>query len=108
MLKKHKCLSFLMWLFPLSFFTYQFILRLWPGLMMQTIMEQFSIDASHFGLLAALYYYGYAGMQITVANLLMVGSLEGFGMLFGGPLLAFLSKKLGNYRVIALAVLVWE
>ena len=70
MLKKHKYLPFLMWLFPLSFFTYQFILRLWPGLMMQTIMEQFSIDASHFGLLAALYYYGYAGMQIPVAILL--------------------------------------
>jgi MFS family permease len=33
-------------------------------------MEQFSINAGHFGLLAALYYYGYAGMQIPVAILL--------------------------------------
>lgn len=65
-----KYLPFLMWLFPLLFFTYQFILRLWPGLMMEQIMEQFSIDASHFGLLAALYYYGYAGMQIPVAVML--------------------------------------
>jgi len=68
--KKHKYLPFLMWIFPLLFFTYQFILRLWPGLMMQQIMEQFSIDASHFGLLAALYYYGYSGMQIPVAIML--------------------------------------
>jgi predicted MFS family arabinose efflux permease len=69
-LAKNKYLPFLMWFFPLAFFTYQFIWRLWPGLMMQTIMEQFSIDASHFGMLAALYYYGYAGMQIPVAILL--------------------------------------
>jgi sugar phosphate permease len=59
-----------MWFLPLSFFAYQFILRLWPGLMMQQIMGQFSIDASQFGLLAACYYYGYAGMQIPVAILL--------------------------------------
>lgn len=63
-------LPFCMWLIPLFFFTYQFILRLWPGLMMNQIMEQFSIDASHFGFLAALYYYGYSGMQIPVAIML--------------------------------------
>ncbi|VEB35647.1 major facilitator family transporter [Legionella cherrii] len=63
-------LPFVMWLFPLSFFALQFILRLWPGLMMQEIMAQFSIDASSFGFLAAFYYYGYAGMQIPMALLL--------------------------------------
>ena len=61
---KQNLLPFFMWIIPLLFFTYQFILRLWPGLMMHQIMEQFSIDASHFGVLAALYYYGYSGMQI--------------------------------------------
>jgi sugar phosphate permease len=74
-IQKNKYLPFFMWLFPLLFFSYQFILRLWPGLMMQTIMEQFAIDASHFGMLAAFYYYGYAGMQIPVAVL-----LEKFGV----------------------------
>jgi predicted MFS family arabinose efflux permease len=59
-----------MWLLPLSFFAFQFILRLWPGLMMHQIMEQFSIDATAFGAMAAFYYYGYAGMQIPVAMLL--------------------------------------
>lgn len=68
--KQSKYLPYLMWAFPLLFFTYQFILRLWPGLMMQQIMEQFSIDASHFGLMSALMYYGYAGMQIPVAIML--------------------------------------
>lgn len=70
MLTQNKYLPFFMWSFPLLFFTYQFILRLWPGLMMQPIMAQFSIDASHFGLLTAFYYYGYASMQIPVAVLL--------------------------------------
>jgi MFS family permease len=68
--KKTKYLPFIMWFFPLAFFTYQFILRLWPGIMMQQIMSQFMINASQFGLIAAFYYYGYAGMQIPVALLL--------------------------------------
>jgi len=67
---KYKYLPFLMWLFPLFFFSYQFILRLWPGLMMDQIMDQFAIDATSFGVLAACYYYGYAGMQIPIAVLL--------------------------------------
>lgn len=68
--QQNKYLPFCMWFFPVLFFAYQFILRLWPGLMMQPIMQQFSIDASGFGLLAACYYYGYAGMQIPIAILL--------------------------------------
>ena len=68
--QKFKYLPFVMWFFPLIFFAYQFILRLWPGLMMHQIMEQFSIDASQFGIIAACYYYGYSGMQIPVACLL--------------------------------------
>lgn len=63
-------LPFVMWIIPLLFFAYQFILRIWPGLMMQSIMEQFSISASQFGMIAAFYYYGYAGMQIPLALLL--------------------------------------
>lgn len=62
--------SYFMWLMPLSFFAFQFVLRLWPGLMMQQIMGQFSIDASKFGMLAAFYYYGYASTQIPIAMLL--------------------------------------
>lgn len=67
---RNNSLPFLMWFFPLSFFAFQFMLRLWPGLMMQEIMAQFAIDAGSFGLLAAFYYYGYAGMQIPTALLL--------------------------------------
>lgn len=67
---RYHCVPLLMWFFPLAFFGFQFILRVWPGSMMQPIMAQFSINATQFGLLAAFYYYGYAGMQIPVAMLL--------------------------------------
>jgi sugar phosphate permease len=65
-----RILPYAMWVMPLAFFTYQFILRLWPSLMMQQIMQQFQIDATGFGLLASIYYYGYAGMQLPIAVLL--------------------------------------
>jgi predicted MFS family arabinose efflux permease len=66
-MKTMRKLPFLMWAFPLLFFAYQFILRLWPSLMMEQIMTQFAIDATAFGLLVSVYYYGYAGMQIPIA-----------------------------------------
>ncbi|WP_052564133.1 MFS transporter [Holospora obtusa] len=59
---------------PLLFFGYQFILRRWPGLMMETMMKQFSVNATEFGMLASMYYYGYAGMQLPIAFL--CGRLE--------------------------------
>jgi MFS family permease len=93
--QKHKYLPFLMWLFPVLFFTYQIILRLWPGLMMQQIMHQFAIDASAFGLLTALYYYGYAWMQIPVAIM-----LDRFGaryVVFGCAVLCGISVLVFTY-----------
>ncbi|RUR13111.1 MFS transporter [Legionella sp. km772] len=93
----HQYKAFLMWLFPLFFFAYQFILRLWPGLMMQPLMAQFSIDAGSFGLLAASYYYGYAGMQIPIAILLQrYGArtiISTFAVLCGLAMLLFSSTN---------------
>ncbi|MBN9543084.1 MAG: MFS transporter [Alphaproteobacteria bacterium] len=67
---KHRFMPLLMWFVPLSFFAFQFILRLWPSLNMESIMLQFNITAAGFGFLASLYYYGYAGMQLPIAVLL--------------------------------------
>jgi MFS family permease len=71
-----------MWFLPLSFFAYQFILRLWPSLTMTQIMQQFHIDATSFGVLAAMYYFGYAGMQIPVAILIDRYGVRGIIALF--------------------------
>ncbi|AIL65414.1 Major Facilitator Superfamily protein [Rickettsiales bacterium Ac37b] len=48
------------------FFAYQFMLRVYPGLVMQDIMHKFHISSTLFGMLAAFYYIGYAGMQIPI------------------------------------------
>jgi sugar phosphate permease len=63
-------LPWLMWFFPLAFFGFQFILRLFPGLVMPEFLAKFNISATDFGWFASLYYLGYAGMQIPMALLL--------------------------------------
>jgi MFS family permease len=74
-LTRMKFLPWVMWALPLTFFAYQFVLRLWPSLLMGQIMHQFSINATSFGFLSAIYYLGYAGMQIPLAI-----CLERFGV----------------------------
>ncbi len=64
---RFKARPWAMWFLPLSFFAYQFVLRLWPSLLMPEIMAQFTIDATAFGFLSAVYYFGYAGFQIPIA-----------------------------------------
>lgn len=59
-----------MWSLPLLFFGFQFILRLFPGLVMPDFLAKYHITATDFGLFASLYYLGYAGMQIPIAILL--------------------------------------
>ncbi len=59
-----------MWSLPLSFFAFQFILRLFPGLVMSEFLTKYQISATDFGIFASLYYVGYAGMQIPIATLL--------------------------------------
>lgn len=63
-------LPWLMWGVTTLFFAYQFIMRLAPGLLMPELMQKFNIDATAYGLFAAIYYFVYAGMQIPVALLL--------------------------------------
>lgn len=59
-----------MWLIAVSFFAFQFILRIFPGLVVPELMAQFKVSATEFGLLSAAYYFGYSGMQIPVGFLL--------------------------------------
>jgi MFS family permease len=62
--------SLVMWSFPLIFFAFQFIPRLWLGQIADHSMAQLSIGLQEFGYISALYYFGYAGMQIPVAMML--------------------------------------
>lgn len=62
--------SWVMWLPLALFFSYQYVMRLFPSIMADNIMSHFGIDATQFGLLAAIYYLGYAGMQVPIGILL--------------------------------------
>ena len=68
--RNSKLLPYAMWALPVLFFSYQMVLRVWPGLMMVPIMAQLKIEADEFGIISSAYYWGYAWMQIPVAILL--------------------------------------
>jgi MFS family permease len=58
------------WLIATIFFTYQYILRVMPNIMIDDIMYRFEISAATVGQVAGLYYVSYTLMHIPVAILL--------------------------------------
>ena len=66
---KKPSLGLWIWLSVVSFYLYQYILRVSPGIMARDIISHFSIDANTFGLLSALATYMYAGFQIPAGIL---------------------------------------
>jgi MFS family permease len=69
-MQNSKITPYFMWLSALSFFAFQFILRLWIGINTENIMQQFNIGAELIGKLASSYNYGYSLSQIPMAILL--------------------------------------
>ncbi len=67
---KLKISAWMLWIFTVFFFAYQFVLRLTPGVLIDEIMVKYDIGASTFGLIISFYYIGYAGMQIPIGMLL--------------------------------------
>ncbi len=63
-------LPLLGWLVGSLFFFYAWILRVSPSVMVEELMRDFSVGGAIVGNLSALYFYGYAGMQIPVGLLL--------------------------------------
>ncbi|MBX9705637.1 MAG: MFS transporter, partial [Gammaproteobacteria bacterium] len=62
--------AWLIWVIGAIFYSYEFFLRISPGVMTSDLMASFSIDATAVGLLSGFYYYAYASMQIPVGILL--------------------------------------
>lgn len=58
------------WLVGSLFFFYAWILRVSPSVMVEDLMRDFAVGGAVVGNLSALYFYGYAGMQIPVGLLL--------------------------------------
>ena len=65
-----RLLPLLGWLVGALFFFYAWILRVSPSVMVEDLMRDFAVGGAIVGNLSALYFYGYAGMQIPVGLLL--------------------------------------
>lgn len=65
-----RLLPLLGWLVGSVFFFYAWILRVSPSVMIEELMRDFAVGGAILGNLSALYFYGYAGMQIPVGLLL--------------------------------------
>ena len=63
-------LGWLAWGCGALFYAYQFTLRVAPSVMANDLMRDLSLDACSFGLLASIYYYGYALFQVPSGSLL--------------------------------------
>ena len=65
-----RVLPLLGWLTAALFFGYVWVLRVAPSVMVEELMRDFAVGAAVLGNLSAVYFYGYAGMQIPVGVLL--------------------------------------
>ncbi len=63
-------LPLLGWLTGALFFFYAWVLRVSPSVMVDELMREFAVGATAIGSLSAVYFYGYAGMQIPVGLLI--------------------------------------
>lgn len=63
-------LAWLAWGCGALVYAYQFALRVSPSIMAGDLMQAFGLDAAGFGLLASVYYYGYAFCQVPAGTLL--------------------------------------
>ncbi|PIS01035.1 MAG: hypothetical protein COT84_04325 [Chlamydiae bacterium CG10_big_fil_rev_8_21_14_0_10_35_9] len=62
-------MRWIIWFLAVAFYYYEFLLRVFPSVMVQELMEAFSISALMIGNLSAFYFYAYAPMQLPVGIL---------------------------------------
>ena len=58
------------WIIASVFYTYQYILRVMPNIMLNDIMQQFEIGAATFGQFSGVYYIGYSLLHLPIGILL--------------------------------------
>lgn len=61
---KIKTIPWLMWVLAASFYGFELFLQVSPAVMVNDLIKAFSTNAFGIGMLASLYFYAYAGMQI--------------------------------------------
>ncbi|MBT6277640.1 MAG: MFS transporter [Chromatiales bacterium] len=63
-------LAWFAWLTAAVFFFYAWVLRVSPSVIVDDLMAEFAVGGAIVGHLSAMYFYGYAGMQVPVGLLL--------------------------------------
>src|SRR5688572_26645569 len=65
-----RMLHFLGWSTGALFFFYAYVLRVAPSVMIDEMMRGLSVGGAVIGNLSAVYFFGYAGMQVPVGLLI--------------------------------------
>ncbi len=63
-------LARLLWVVVSLFYTYQYVLRILPSIVINDLMNKFAIDATQIGLFSGIYYIGYTLIHIPMGIML--------------------------------------
>lgn len=63
-------LAWSVWVMVSIFYSYQYILRVMPNIMLDDIMQQFNIGAATFGQFSGIYYIGYTALHLPIGIML--------------------------------------
>ncbi|MBS0649261.1 MAG: MFS transporter [Verrucomicrobia bacterium] len=69
-MSKSQTVVWSIWIIASVFYAYQYILRVMPSIMLDTIIQQFHIDAATFGQFSGVYYIGYSLMHLPIGIML--------------------------------------
>ncbi len=65
-MSKSRFIAWVIWAVASIFYSYQYVLRVMPSIMIDDIMHQFDMNAAIFGQFSGIYYIGYVGMMIPI------------------------------------------
>src|SRR6478752_7993260 len=68
--QKETLFAWLIWACAASYYFYQFVLRVSPGILSHDLMRAFTINGCALGVLDACYYQTYAVMQIPLGMMM--------------------------------------
>lgn len=63
-------MKWLAWFIAVAFFYYDIVLRVFPSVLVDPLMQEFHLNAEHLGIINSLYFYAYALMQIPIGILI--------------------------------------
>lgn len=64
-----KFTAYVVFLLAATFYLYEFVLQVAPGVMAESMMKTFGVSAAGFGIISACYFYAYAPMQLPAGLL---------------------------------------